>query len=88
MKHDPSVYRDDSAENTQEEDIRAAWAIGFSRAAEISGVGMQFILPTLFGWWVDQKLGTMYIGLGVGLGLGMLLSFFSLLHIVRRPAKK
>lgn len=88
MKQDPSVYRDDLPEDVQEKDIRAAWAIGFSRAAEISGVGMQFVLPTLVGWWIDQKLGTSFICLGIGLGLGMLLSFFSLLHLVRRSHEK
>ncbi|MBE6426918.1 MAG: AtpZ/AtpI family protein [Thermoguttaceae bacterium] len=71
-----------------EEDLRAAWAVGFSRAGEISGIGMQFILPTLAGWWLDQKLGTGLVCLAVGGVCGGLLSFFSLLHLIRRDAEK
>ncbi|MCR5164643.1 MAG: AtpZ/AtpI family protein [Thermoguttaceae bacterium] len=66
------------------EDLRAAWAIGFSRAAEISGIGFQFVLPTLAGWWLDQKLNTPYVFLGIGITLGLLMAFFSLLHIVKK----
>ena len=72
----------------QEHDLRAAWAIGFSRAGEISGVGMQFVLPTLAGWWADSKLGTGCLFLLVGLGLGGMLSILSLLHIVKRSNEK
>ncbi len=88
MEQDASTYKDDSPENSREKDTRAAWAVGFSRAAEISNVGLQFVLPTLFGWWCDQKLNTPFIGLGIGLAVGMFLAIISLLHIVRRPIKK
>ena len=71
-----------------EEDIRAAWAVGFSRAGEISGIGMQFVLPTMAGWWLDQKFGTGILCLCVGGMCGGLLAFFSLLHMARRDAKK
>jgi len=67
-----------------DEDLRAAWAIGFSRAAEVSGVGFQFVLPTLGGWWLDQKLGTPFVFFGIGITLGMLMAFFSLLRIVKK----
>ena len=66
------------------EDLRASWAIGFSRAAEISAIGFQFVLPTLGGWWLDQKLNTPYVFLGIGITLGLLMAFFSLLHIVKK----
>ncbi len=78
---------DNSEPHDEHDDIRAAWAIGFSRAAEVSGIGMQFVLPTLAGWWGDQKLGTGYLFLGIGLVLGMGMAIFSLLRIVNPPKK-
>lgn len=75
-----SPYRSERQDG--EEDIRAAWAVGFSRAAEVSGAGLQFVLPVLAGWWGDKQLGTGWLFLGIGLVLGSTLSILTLLHIV------
>ncbi|MBE6429196.1 MAG: AtpZ/AtpI family protein [Planctomycetaceae bacterium] len=86
MPEENFPFKKDRTED--ERDIRAAWAIGFSRAAEISNVGLQFVLPVLAGWWLDQKLETGILCLCVGLFLGMVLSLLTLLHLVKRINEK
>ena len=59
----------------------------FFASGEVSVIGIQFVLPTLAGWWGYQKLGTGYLFLGIGLVLGMGMAIFSLLRIVNPPKK-
>lgn len=82
MGENISPFKKNQAEG--EEDVRAAWAIGFSRAAEISNVGFQFVIPVLIGWQIDRTFTSKPIGLCVGLVMGMTLSLLLLLHLTKR----
>ncbi len=82
MSETNSPFKKDRTE--EDEDVRAAWAVGFSRAAEISNVGFQFVIPVLVGWQIDRKFGTEPICLCVGLALGMCLSLTLLFHLTKR----
>ena len=88
MRRNPNeIYRDSFEESDGLPDVRAAWAIGFSRAAEISGIAFEAILPALAGVWLDFKLGTVLVFFAVGLVFGLMAATIHLLRFVKKLGK-
>ncbi|MDO4574870.1 MAG: AtpZ/AtpI family protein [Planctomycetia bacterium] len=80
MKKNP--YHDFPEDSDAHEDLRAGWAIGFAKAAEISGIAMEAILPSLLGVWLDMRLGTVLLFFAIGLIFGLTAATIHLLRLV------
>ena len=78
------AYKDlpDDSESYQE--LRSAWAIGFARASEISGLAIEAILPALGGVWLDTKFETTPLWVLTGALLGLTTAGFHLLHFIKK----
>ncbi len=72
------------AANEGPKDDRSPLAVGYGWAAQITGIGFEFVLPILVGVWLDRKLGTLILFLFAGLLLGMGIAFVRLREIVRQ----
>ena len=57
-------------------------ALALSWVARITTVAFEMVLPGAFGFWLDQRLGTAFIGL-VGLAFGFVLGMWHLLAMTR-----
>lgn len=57
-------------------------ALALSWVARITTVAFEMVLPGAFGFWLDQWLGTAFIGL-VFLALGFVLGMWHLLAMTR-----
>jgi len=72
-REDPSDERDD----------RAAWAKGWALGAEIVGLSLQFVLPALVGFLVDQWLQSLPVGTVVGALLGLATAALGFIRLIR-----
>ncbi len=61
-------------------------AIGLSWATTILAISAQMVVPSLVGYWLDQRLGTRLVFLFVGLALGMILGTLGLMRIAKLGA--
>jgi hypothetical protein len=63
-------------------------ALAFEWVAKITTVGLEMVIPGLFGYWLDGKLGTRYLTIA-GFALGMVVGFWHLLRMVKlKPPRK
>ena len=62
-------------------------ALGIAWASRITTLALEFVLPTLAGWWLDGKLGSRPVGMIVGAILGFLVGMVHLLQIARGPKR-
>jgi ATP synthase protein I len=69
-------------------DKRSPIAQAIGVAYEIIGASMTFVLPTVGGWWLDQRLGTGPIWLLVGVVLGLVIGTWSLVKLIQGLNKK
>jgi hypothetical protein len=57
-------------------------SVALDWVSRITTVALEMVLPGLAGLWLDQRLGTSFLGL-VGFALGMVLGFWHLLLMTR-----
>jgi F0F1-type ATP synthase assembly protein I len=62
-------------------------SIGVAWASRVTSLALEFVLPTLAGWWIDGRLGTRPWGLMAGATLGFVVGLIHLLQIARGGAK-
>jgi F0F1-type ATP synthase assembly protein I len=62
-------------------------SIGVAWASRITSLALEFVVPTLAGYWVDGKLGSRPWGILVGMVLGFTLGMLHLLQIARGGTK-
>jgi ATP synthase protein I len=58
-------------------------SIGIEWASRISTVGLEFMLPSVFGVWLDRRWSTSRVATIVGTLLGFTLMLIHLLRIVK-----
>jgi ATP synthase protein I len=68
---------------TRSDEPRSAVSIGFEWASRVSTVGLEFVVPTLIGVWLDSRWGTSPLATLAGTLLGFTLMIIHLLRIVR-----
>ncbi len=60
---------------TRSDEPRSKLAVGMEWATRATSIGLEFVLPTLLGAFLDSKLGTsplcVVLGAFVGFGVGM-----------------
>lgn len=62
-------------------------AVGFAWASRITTLALEFVLPSLAGWWIDGRLGSRPVAMILGTVLGFLVGMLHLLQIARGGAK-
>lgn len=67
-------------------DGRSPLALGLEWSSRITTVALEMVVPSLVGYWLDQKLGTRLLFLILGTVTGFAIGLFSLLRMTR-PAE-
>lgn len=72
-------------------DGRHPMALAIEWVAKITTVGLEMVIPGIFGQWLDQRWGTQFLGLA-GFALGVTVGIWHLLRMspkakTRRPRK-
>lgn len=65
-------------------DDRSAMAIAFQWSFTVMTIAAEMVVPGLFGYWLDQRLGTRAVFLLLGFVLGGILAAFALVRISRQ----
>lgn len=60
---------------------------GLEWSAKITVVGLEMVLPGIAGQWMDQRLGTSFLGT-CGFVLGLVGSFYHLLRMTTSDLKR
>ena len=68
---------------TRSNEPRSALSVGLQWASRVSTVGIEFVVPTLFGVWLDSRWGTSPLAMLTGTLLGFSVMMLHLLRIVR-----
>ncbi|MGL4593558.1 MAG: AtpZ/AtpI family protein [Thermoguttaceae bacterium] len=59
-------------------------AIGYIWATRITGIGLEMVLPALFGIWLDQKFGTLILFMLIGLLVGFYAGLMQLIRLSKQ----
>lgn len=59
-------------------------AIAFQWSATIMTISAEMVVPGLFGYWLDQRLGTRVLFLLVGFAIGGTLATLALMRIAKK----
>jgi ATP synthase protein I len=70
----------------KQRDDRSPLALGLEWSSRITTVALEMVVPSLIGYWIDLKLGTLPVFLILGTVLGFATGLMSLLRLVR-PAE-
>jgi F0F1-type ATP synthase assembly protein I len=62
-------------------------ALGLAWASRVTSLALEFVLPTLAGWWLDGKLGSRPVGMIAGAAVGFLIGMLHLLQIARNAPR-
>jgi len=68
-------------------DQRSPLSIGIGWATKITGLGFEFSLPPIAGYFVDQWLGSNPVGTLVGMILGFLVGMMHILRLAKDSSK-
>jgi F0F1-type ATP synthase assembly protein I len=68
-------------------DDRSATAVAYEWAWRIIVVSLEMVLPGLFGYWIDTRLGTVCLFLTIGLIIGSVGGVRHLLQMVSKDSK-
>ncbi len=60
---------------------RSSLSVGLEWASRVMTIGLEFALPALAGWWLDERLGTRPWVLLVGAALGFATGMVQLVRI-------
>lgn len=69
-------------------DDRSTMARAYQWSTRIMVVSLEMVLPGLAGFWVDQRLGTLFLFLLIGIVLGCTAGFWHLIRLTGASAKK
>ena len=59
-------------------------AIAFEWSAVIMTISAEMVVPGLFGYWIDQRLGTRVLFLLIGFAIGGILASMALMRIAKK----
>jgi F0F1-type ATP synthase assembly protein I len=54
-------------------------------SSRITAVALEMVLPGVFGYWVDQQLGTRALFLVLGMVFGVITGMLSLIRLTKPP---
>lgn len=63
---------------------RSPLSLGVAWAYRISSLGLEFFVPALLGYWIDNQLGSAPVGVLLGTVAGFTLGLTHLLQIAKR----
>ena len=66
----------------QAEDDRSPTAKALSKASHITSISLMMIVPAIFGYLIDQRLGTLILFTAIGLLIGMSAAIWQLVNFV------
>jgi len=69
-------------------DDRSTLARAHQWATRIMVVSLEMVLPGLAGFWVDQRLGTLFVFLLIGIVLGCTGGFWHLIRLTSASTRK
>lgn len=66
---------------------RSPLALGFEWASRITTVALGFVLPTVGGAWLDERLGSRPWGVLIGTALGVTAGLVQLVRLARASTR-
>jgi hypothetical protein len=63
-------------------DDRSPAAKAYQWSSRIMVTSLEMVLPGIAGYWIDQKLGTVFAFMAIGLGVGCTAGMWHLLHMI------
>jgi F0F1-type ATP synthase assembly protein I len=64
-------------------DDRSPFALAYEWSARMTSISLELIVPTLLGYWLDRRWGTLPLLLIVGVVLGFVTATLSLLRLTK-----
>jgi ATP synthase protein I len=69
---------------TEQRDDRSPFALASEWSARMTSISLELVVPTLIGYWLDRRLGTLPLFLIVGVALGFVTATLSLMRLMKK----
>lgn len=66
---------------TEQRDDRSPFAVAMEWTSRTTTISLELLVPTCFGYWLDQRLGTKGLFVILGTILGFVTALVSLWHL-------
>jgi F0F1-type ATP synthase assembly protein I len=73
---------------THQPDDRSPYALAMEWTSRISAISGELVVPTLVGYWLDQRWNTEWLCLILGAILGFSTALLSLMRLTKPPGSK
>lgn len=60
---------------------RSPLALAVAQSTRVTAIALEMVIPGLIGLWIDWRLGTVAVFLGLGMALGMAAGILHLIHL-------
>jgi ATP synthase protein I len=72
----------------EQHDDRSPFALAVEWTSRITTISLEMVIPTVLGYWLDQRWNTKFLCLVIGAILGFATAFTSLLRLAKSSDRK